>query len=245
MQPSASRALRLLLLASLVVAAPSLAAEKLDLSPYLGGTGTPGDFRVFSRSTGGQRKVTLLSLEVWKKGWKGVAMAEVTGAGDLDGTQLYEGYLIPGKQLLDGNVYFENGLAIVLRKPAKGLKLWTTLGKAQRIKQKGRLQQNGVDVASSRLAGEWLAEGFETVTTPSGSYEEALRAQAVSLVTLENRRFGVKIVELDTTTLWYAAGVGLVKRVIAVEGYENGTLVFDQAWTEELSSGRSGGVPFP
>jgi hypothetical protein len=55
----------------------------------------------------------------------------------------------------------------------------------------------------------------------------------------------VKLVQLNEQTLWYAAGVGLVRRETAFEIYENGVFVDADAWTEVLSSGSFGGVPFP
>jgi hypothetical protein len=246
MPPLASLLPRTLLLALLLGwAAPSFAGTKLDLSPHLGGLGMPGDFKVFVRSDGGQRTLTVLQVEPWKKGWKEIVEEVVTGTADSDGTLLAEAYLIPGKLLLGGNESHSSGLAIVFRKPVKGLKLRVTPGKLQRTRQKGRLLVDGVEVATARLAGEWTTDGFETVTTPSGTYADALRAQARSVVTFEDRKAGLELVQRSELTLWYAVGRGLVKKTTALQVYENGALLATDSWVEELSAGSSGGVSFP
>src|SRR5512145_2205036 len=95
-------ALRILLAAAWLVASPSFAGTKFDLSPYVANMSMEGDHRVFDRSTGGQRTVTVLEVVPWTKGWKEVLESETTGTDD-DGTSMSENYLIPGKQLLSGD----------------------------------------------------------------------------------------------------------------------------------------------
>ena len=62
---------------------------------------------------------------------------------------------------------------------------------------------------------------------------------------LEIEDGGNEFVFLVSQTLWYGAGIGLVRREVFLESYENGFLVDAQNWTEELVSGSIGGVPFP
>jgi hypothetical protein len=234
--------LTLILLAGLLPAPAARAATKLDLTPYLGLVRMPGDFKVFTWSTGGQRTVTTLDVQPWSKGWAFVTESVVTGTGDGDGTSTSEGYLIPGKQLLGGSQHFES-FDFVTRKPSKGLGLSGALGKMQRLKSRAALVVNGAQVGVVlRLAG-WMPDGFENVTTPSGTYTAALRVRSLSGVGIADG-FG-EYVYLYDEWLWYAAGVGLVQAETRVEYYEDGALVETRSWTESLASGSLGGVPFP
>lgn len=232
----------LLVLANLVSTLPAFSATKLDLSPYLGQLRMPGDFKVYTWSTGGQRKVTTLDVQPWAKGWAFRVESELTGTPDGDSVSTSEGYLIPGKQVLSGSQHFE-GFDFVVSKPSKGLKLLTTLGKVQRTKVRAALVVNGQLAGGVARIGEWMAEGFEDVTTPSGAYPGALRARARSGVGIFDG-FG-EIVFLYDETLWYAEEFGLVKAQTSVETWENGVLTDTQKWTESLASGSLGGVPFP
>ena len=178
MNPLAPLVLRALLLSTLLLlAAPSLAGTKLDLSPYVANMSAPGDFKVFTRSTGGQRKVTVITLEPWAKGWLEVVLSE-TGTGDADGIALYENYLIPGKQLLSGSELYNDEVLLFVRKPAKGLKLLVDPAKPQRLKKRATVYLAGMQtkVGTADLRGLWGIEGFEDVETPSGDYGDALRA---------------------------------------------------------------------
>ena len=245
MAPLAALLLRLLPTAALLsFATSSLAATKLDLSPYLAVTSLPGDFKVFVRSTGGERRVTVTDLAPWPKGWKQVTETVVSGAGpDFDGTVISEDFLIPGKQLLSGTELYSNGFRFFFKKPAKSLKLLGAPGKPQRIKQKGLLLLNGRGVGTIERRMSWTIEGFETVVTPSGSYPDALRAKAFAGLRL--RGGGGELIELDEVTSWYAPGLGLVRMDVLAELWENGSLAAEEAWSETLGSGSVDGVPFP
>jgi hypothetical protein len=226
----------LFLLTALLLAAPSLAAPKFDLSPYLGGVGTEGDFAVFVRSTGGERTVTLLEVEPWKKGWRQVTRSEVTGAGDLfDGVVLSESFLIPGKQLLSGSVLFDDGTAFFARRPARDLKLLVKPGKVQRLRQRAQLLFGDTRIGKVERRATWQMDGFETVETPSGTYEEALRARASSRMRLRIDK-GDEVIELQELILWYAADLGLVRVDVDLEVHVNGSFEIAESWSEELSS---------
>jgi hypothetical protein len=246
MPPLTSLALRLVLATACFLAGPTFAATKLDLSPYLGILPEEGDFKVFTRSTGGERELIVLELEPWKKGWRGVVSSEVSGAGaDFDGTVLSEEFLIPGRQLLSGSEIFDTGLTFFARRPSRGLKLLITPGRTQRINQNALALFGGTRVGNVRRRGTWSVDGHETVDTPSGSYENALRARAFSNVRLKLRRgaigcsngaCGNELVQLIHTTLWYAGGLGLVRVDIDFEFLVDGSLSEAASWTEELSS---------
>jgi hypothetical protein len=236
--------LRRLLLATalLALALPASAGTKLDLSPYLGVVRMPGDFKVYAWSTGGTRTVTTLDAQPWTKGWAFLSESKLVGTPNGDSVTTYEGYLIPGKQLLSGSQYFKE-FDLVVAKPSKGLKLVTSLGKVQRTRARAALVVNGQVAGAAARIGEWMAEGFEAVTTPSGSYPNALRAHALSGVGIFDG--SNEVVFLYDETLWYAEVFGLVKAETRVETWENGVLTDEQAWTESLASGSLGGVPFP
>jgi hypothetical protein len=231
-----------LIAAILTTAAPALAATKLDLTPYLGQLRMPGDFKVFTWSTGGQRKVTTLDARPWGKGWAFLTEQEVTGTADADGTSISEGYLIPGKQLLAGSQRFEE-FGFVVAKPSKGLRLSGALGKLQRMKSKAALVVNGAQVGGVLRLAAWMPDGFETVTTPSGTYASALRARAASGIGVYDS-LGEHVFLYDEW-LWYADSIGLVKVQTSFEYWENGVLVESRFWTESLASGSLGGVAFP
>jgi hypothetical protein len=232
----------LCLLASLAPAPPAAAGTTLDLSPYLGQVRAPGEFKVYAWSTGGTRTVTTLAAEPWAKGWKFRVESRLAGTPDGDSVSTYESYLIPGKQLLSGSQHFE-GFDFWHTKPAKGLRLLTTLGKPQRTKSKALLVVNGFLAGGVLRRGAWVAEGFESVTTPSGEHPNALRARAFSGLGIYDG-FD-EIVFVYDETLWYAEGFGLVKAQTRVETWENGALAEAQKWIESLASGSLGGVPFP
>lgn len=241
------------LLAAALLAGPSYAGTKFDLSPYFGTMSAPGDFKVFTRSTGGQRKVTVLAVEPWAKGWREVVRSETTGTGD-DRWSVSEGYLIPGKQLLSGDEVSDNGFAFRVRKPVKDLRLWITPGKAQRISQKARAFFDGFYAGKLESRGTWWIDDFETVETPSGSYEKALRARAVSQTRLRvirgavgcsNGICGGDLLRVSERTSWHAAGLGLVRAEYYVESFVDGQLVDAETWSEALSSGSIGNGPFP
>jgi hypothetical protein len=215
-----------------LVAAPSGAGTKLDLSPYVAVLGSPGDYAVYALSTGGQRKTTLLAVEPWKKGWREVSETVWTGT-DRDGGVTREAYLIPGKRVLLGNEIPHDGeFAFFKKKPSKGLKLLTKPGKAQKLKSKARLLLSGVEVAKARWTGAWVDDGFETVTTPAGMFPDALRAQVSETTRIANRF--QEVVVFSEATVWYAAGFGRVRTEEREEVYENGRLVDTRAWVEEL-----------
>ena len=226
----------------LAFALPTSAGTKLDLSPYLAPPRMPGDFKVYGWSTGGTRTVTTLDVRPWAKGWAYLSESRLVGTPDGDSVSTSEGYLIPGKQVLGGSQHFE-GFDFVVEKPSKGLKLLTTLGKVQRMKARAALVVNGRLAGSVARIGEWMADGFEDVTTPSGSYGNALRARSRSGVGIFDG-FD-EIVFLYDETFWYAEGFGLVKAQTSAETWENGVLADTQKWTESLASGSLGGVPFP
>jgi hypothetical protein len=234
---------RLLLVTALcALALPASAGTKLDLSPYLGQLRMVGDFKVYTWSSSGQRKVTTLDVQPWAKGWTFLVESELTGTPEGDSLTTSEAYLIPGKQLLSGSQHFE-GFDFVVSKPSKGLKLLTTLGKAQRTKARAALVVNGQPAGGVARIGEWTAEGFETVATPSGTYPNALRAHSFSGVGIFDGF--VEIVFLFDETFWYAEEFGLVKAQTSAETWENGVLTDTRKWTESLASGSLGGVPFP
>jgi len=240
----ATRALCSLALVSLLGFAGPSSAEKIDLSPYIGILGTAGDFKLFVRSDGGQRLVTLLSVQPWKKkGWQETVEASVVGTPSSDGTAVFEEYLIPDKRLYSGNESFETGLTFEVNKPAKGLKLVVNPEKVQQLKKKTRLLLDGEKIGKTEQLEAWAVGGLEDVSTPSGDYLSALRALSSSQLGLEDG--DNELIFLVSQTLWYAAGIGLVRRQVFLEAYENGFLVDAQAWTEELAAGSIDGVPFP
>jgi hypothetical protein len=202
----------------------------------------PGDFKVYAWTTGGTRTVTTLDVQPWTKGWAYLSESRLVGTPGGDSVSTYESYLIPGKQLLGGSQYFED-FDFVVAKPSKGLKLLTTLGKLQRTKARAALVVNGQVVGGVARIGEWMAEGFGDVTTPSGTYPGALRARALSGIGIFDG-FD-ELVFLYDETFWYAEQVGLVRVQTSVETWENGVLTDTQKWTEQLASGSLGGVPFP
>jgi hypothetical protein len=236
------RASALFLLASLAGAPPAFSATKLDLSPYLGQLRQPGDFKVYAWSTGGTRTVTTLDVQPWTKGWAFRVESELAGTPGGDSVSTFESYLIPGRQLLSGSQHFD-GFDFAVSKPAKGLKLFTTPGKVQRTKAKAALLVNGQQVGAVLRLGAWIAEGFETVTTPSGTHPGALRARSFSGIGIFDG-FD-EYVHLYDETLWYAEELGLVKAQTRVETWVNGVLTDTQKWTETLASGSLDGVPFP
>ena len=231
-----------LLLATALLALPASAGTKLDLSPYLGPLRMAGDFRVYAWSTGGTRTVTTLEAQPWAKGWAFLSESRLVGTPDGDSVSTYESYLIPGKQLLGGSQYFED-FDIVVAKPSKGLKLATSLGKVQRLRARATLVVNGGLAGGAVRIAEWMAQGFESVTTPSGTYSNALRAHSYSGVGISDG-FD-EVVFLFEETLWYAEQIGLVKAQTSAETWENGVLTDKATWTESLASGSLGGVPFP
>jgi hypothetical protein len=233
---------RLLLAAALLAALPASAGTKLDLSPYLGPLRMAGDFKIFSWDTGGTRTVTTLDVQPWAKGWAFLTESRLVGTPEGDSIATSESYLIPGKQLLRGDQHFE-GFSFVLAKPSRGLKLVTSLGKVQRTKARAALLVNGQLAGGVARIGDWMADGFETVTTPSGSYPNALRALSSSGVGIFDG-FD-ELIFLYDETFWYAEEVGLVKAQTSVETWENGVLTDKATWTESLASGSLGGVPFP
>jgi hypothetical protein len=237
--------LRLLLataLLALPLPAAAAAATKIDLSPYLATQRMAGDFKVYAWSTGGTRTVTTLDVQPWWKGWAYLSESKLEGTPGGDSVSTYEGYLLPGRQLLGGSQFFES-FAFVVAKPSKGLRLVTSLGKVQRTRSRAALLVSGQVAGAAARVGAWMAEGFETVTTPSGTYPDALRALSSSGVGIFDG-FDEVIFVYDET-LWYAEGVGLVKAQTTVETYENGVLTDTRKWTEQLASGSLGGVPFP
>ena len=211
----------LLALALLGSATPGFSGEKLDLSPYLGNLREPGDFKVYSLSMGGQRTVTTLEVQPWSKGWLGVFESTITGAGaEYDGTSIAEEYLIPGRQLLSGSEFLDSGAIFFVSKPAKGLRLLVTPEKVQRFKKKAAVLLNGRQIGVAQRLGSWVADGYETVATPSGSYPAALRARAFSGLGIEDG-FGAYVYLWDQT-LWYTEGRGLIRSQVSLEYYENG-----------------------
>jgi hypothetical protein len=232
----------LFLLASLAGAPPAFSGTKLDLSPYLGQLRQPGDFKVYAWSTGGTRTVTTLDVQPWTKGWSFRVESELAGTPGGDSVSTFESYLIPGKQLLSGSQHFA-GFDFWHARPAKGLRLVTPFGRPQRTKSKALLVVNGFLAGGVLRRAAWVAEGFESVTTPSGEHPNALRARAFSGLGIYDG-FD-EIVFLYDETLWYAEGFGLVKAQTRVETWQNGALEKTQKWIESLASGRLGGVPFP
>lgn len=233
--------LTLILLAALLLPSPqALAATKLDLTPYLGQMRTPGDFKIYAWDTGGQSKVTTLEVQPWSKGGRLRTTEEITGTGDSDGVVTRESYLIPGRQLFGGSQFFE-GISIEVSKPTKGLKLFGAFGKVQRLKSKAALvAANGVQVGDVLRLGAWAAEGYENVTTPSGTYTAALRGRAFSGVGIYDA-FGELVFFYDEV-LWYAPAIGLVKVDTYFERWENGVRREARFWTESLSSYSLSGI---
>jgi hypothetical protein len=221
--------LRRLLLATAFLALPASAATKLDLSPYLAPQRTAGDFKVYVWSRGGTRTVTTLDVQPWRKGWAYDSESRLVGTPDGDRISTYEGYVLPGKQLLVGSQFFE-GFAFVVAKPSKGLRLVTSLGKVQRTRSRAALRVGGQVAGAAVRAGAWMADGFEMVTTPSGTYPNALRALSSSGVGVFDGSDDVIFVYDET--LWYGEGVGLVNVQTTVETYENGVRTETQKWTE-------------
>ena len=244
----ALRRLRNLLLFSLGALSLPLvasAAEKLDFSPYLASASLPGDFRIFARSTGGTRTETMLDVEPWRSGVREVIESVTSGAGpSFDGTSLFEGFILPGKQLLTGNEILDGQVLLFAKKPSKDLRLMGTLGKPQRIKKKADvISSSGVDVGDIQLLGAWVAEGFPGASTPSGAYPDALRAFSITGIRITSGPFTQYL--YAERTHWYAAGIGLVQLTTHLEVFENGAFVESHDWTEELSAGKVLGIAFP
>jgi hypothetical protein len=236
--------LRLLLLATALcaLASPASAGTKLDLSPYLAPPRMAGDFKVFAWNTGGTRTVTTLDVQPWAKGWAYLSESRLLGTPGGDSVSTYDSYLIPGKQLLSGGQVFED-FEIAVAKPSKGLRLAGSLGKVQRTKARALVLVGGQVAGAAARAGAWMADGFETIATPGGTWPNALRALSSSAVGIFD---GIgETIFVYEETLWYAEGVGLVKAQTSVETWENGVLTDTQKWIEQLASGSLGGVPFP
>ena len=222
-----------LLLAALLPCAGHMSAgEKLDLTPYLGGVGTPGDFRVYAQSNGIQRKTTVSEITLWKDGWKRVLLQEFPGS--EYGSYFTVEYLIPGKRLYQSRDTFFGGID-KRPNPVKLLDLLVNPGAVQRSRHTLRFR-HGLPpprFASIRFRTQWATDGFETITTASGTYPDALRSKLP------------KLVVVSATTAWYALGFGPVRLETVTEFYEDGELAGSGLWTEELVSGSLGGVPFP
>jgi len=259
MAPLTPRALLLLLVTSWLLAAPARAGtvvlispdagsepswvgKKLDLSPYLGNLGTPGDFKVFSFKDG-ERRVTVLDVTPWKKGWREVVESTITGADEANGTAFFEDFMIPGRQLLSGSELYDDGLRLYAKKPAKGLKLLVDPRKPQRLKQKTLLFLGDAKIGTARRQAVWTIVGVDDVSTPSGSYPNALRAVSVSGLHL--RAPPEDVVYTWNVVSWYAKNVGLVRTEVDVEVTVNGIPQLPDSWDEELLSGRIGGLDFP
>lgn len=233
----------------LIVATSGSAGTKLDLSPYVGNLGIPGDFKVFSFKDG-ERRVTLLEVTLWKKGWREIVESKITGTGEGDGAALFEDFLIPGKQLLSGSELYDDGLMLFAKKPAKGLKLLVDPAKPQRLKQSLVMLvpcQSGLPcrrrIGTAKRSATWTIEGVEDVSTPSGDHANALRVSIVS--GLQLRAPPDEVVYTWRSRSWYAAGFGLVRTEVVAEVTVNRQPQPGDSWVEELISGELLGVPFP
>jgi hypothetical protein len=230
----------LALLSSLAFSAPSFAGAKLDLTPWLGTIPLPGDFKVFSLSTGGQRTARVLDVQPWSKGWRIVSRIETSGAPPV----LLESYVIPGRQLLEGSESYADGVSFRLLRPAKGLRLLTTLDEPQRLRMRADLLLDDVESGEALRAADWSFAGFEDVATPSGSYPQALRARVKSALQLDDG--STQLLYLRRSTVWYAEGIGVVRRMSSGRFYVDGSLREELGMQDEqLSAGRHLGVAFP
>jgi hypothetical protein len=67
------------------------------------------------------------------------------------------------------------------------------------------------------LFAEIVAVGFETVTTPAGIFPNAIKLQGKMTIGITLSRNQKKVEILDTTTHWFALGVGMVQGIEKIE----------------------------
>jgi hypothetical protein len=232
----------LVLLLSLASVCTANAGEKLDLTPYIGGLPAQGDFKIFDISDGGRRTSTIVGVTPHGKGWRVITHVAVEGAGASTG--IFESFLVPGRQWFSGNESLDFGtytLAILVKKPAKGLRLVGAFGKAQHSRKRGLLQLNGSPIGTAYRAGSWWADWIEPVATPHAQYASALRATHFHGLNLYDGYLDIVYLWFETT--WSVAGIGLVRKDVRSEYYENGALVGTDGWQEWFVGGVIDGIP--
>jgi len=96
------------------------------------------------------------------------------------------------------------------------------------------------------IRAEVIAMGFETITTPAGIFRNALKLQGRMIIGLTLSVNHKKAEMLDTTTHWFAPGVGMVQGIEKIEfssvagSTPSGTLI-----TEILQRFNTNGTPSP
>jgi hypothetical protein len=206
---------------ALTPATASAAGAKVDLTSCLAPGVQPGDVRVFETSEGSTLTQTV--LDVVSNDGKSSTTTVQTQLASYEPT-VCEIVSKPGKSVNLGDVTVGD-LSIEVKKPKRWYPLTAVPGRTYSSKVKGKAYRGGVEVGVALLSGDWQLVGFESLTTPGGSFSDTAHV-------VVQRRFSVGLgksepsfVQESDVELWCVDGVGIVAASYTFRLFENGQLV--------------------
>ena len=217
------------------------AAEKFDLSPYLGPPDTVGDFKVIELSTGDMMTLEVVAVAPEKNGYRVTTRVTQTGQDPILG----EGLVIPGKRIFLCDEHTA-GLLIRFEKPLAIAKFKTEQGKLNKIHGSGRAFYEGTRVGNAAFGGSWVFVGLEPLETPVASYPETAVLRFLLTLTVKSRFNGSVLRAKEEWVGWHAPGIGQVAERYRASFWVDGTLVHETDWIDAwLIDGSLGGEPIP
>jgi len=229
-----------LVIASLLGSFPAM-AEKVDLSPFLGGFPSVGDTRIYSISNGGELVQEIIQVQLVGKAWRVVTHQQETGQSE----SFVEGFIVPGKELLLGDSE-SAPLSIVVKKPKRLQRFVFQFGKPQRARIKG------IAFAGSNFLGPaaWSVEsellGLEPLDTGIGYFPETALVRMSTGLSISDVLTGDQILVFGTQTSWITPLLGAVAYERRIVSFLNGFLQSDTGiQTLLLTSAVIGGLQYP
>jgi hypothetical protein len=201
-------------------AAPdSVAGSKaVDLSSYLAGSATVGDFKYYARDDGGSEVVTTESVTETTK----TLIATFAHAEDGKTSHQIEEQ-VARKELLVGSSYDDT--FVFSRPHPQRLYVYSRFvpGKPQKYKLSATVLYQGARVARATTVGSTTFVGFEPITTPIGTFDQAAHFSQTATETIrEKGRPDFVIVSSSET--WIAKPYGTVYSTRQSSSFQNGVL---------------------
>ena len=201
------------------VAAPKV--PKVDLEDYLGDVPMQDDTKTFL-TEGDDYTNTVIGVTPGPK--RSVMVFEQTSSASESTAQELE-VVVHGKKLLQGTVVLNDGtdeITFVTPKPKKRVSFQLKPNKAYKFKISSKVFFNGVKVAKGTEYGTVTFLGFEDVTTPLGTFEDA--AHLMYTDNLRIKAQGEVLESRDVIESWVVVGLGAVRLIQSEDVFENGQL---------------------
>lgn len=189
----------------------------VDLSSYLAGTPTVGDFKDYARDDGGSEVVTTESVTVSKN------TVTATFSHTEDGKTSHQIEEQVARKLLLAGSEYDDTLDFSRPHPQRLYTYRFVPGRPQKLRLSATVLYQGVRVAKATTTGSTTFVGFEPITTALGTFDQAVHFSTQAVETIREKGHPDFVIVSSGDT-WIAKPYGTVYFTRQSQSFVNGVV---------------------